>query len=104
MSDLITLADAKAHLRVDGSAHDADITLKIHQASAIILNHLKLTELPGAWITTASPEVLAVPYNVLAATFLVLGELFENREAAVADPLSSSIRNLLIGLRDPSLA
>lgn len=38
---LVTLAQAKKHLRIDTVDHDVDIALKVDQASAIILRYLK---------------------------------------------------------------
>ncbi len=109
---LITLQDAKEHLRVDHDLDDADILLKMEQASDIVIDYLKLPE--GKWDLDAggsgssssgssgSSSGLA-PWRVTAATLLVLGELYRNREAG-SNPLSQGAMDLLHRTRDPALA
>src|SRR5678809_1536471 len=48
MSVLVSLAQAKNHLRISDAANNTDLTLKISQASAIVLNYLK-----GRYITVS---------------------------------------------------
>jgi hypothetical protein len=103
---LVSLTKAKTHLRVSGSAQDADIQDKIYQASSIILDYLKLDEPPIAWYdhtTTGLEPPDEMPRLVEAATLLVLSELHSKRETA-SDPLSKSVKDLLRRLRDPALA
>src|SRR4030095_25447 len=74
--ELITLAMAKAHLRItaaDGDPGDADIQLKADQAEAIILNYLKGAN--GDAINWVSPETTPPP--VTAGMLLMLGPLYE---------------------------
>lgn len=62
MSRLMTLAQAKAHLRVDDDLHNADIDLKTVQASDKILNYLKGRANITATVTSATvanPTILA---------------------------------------------
>jgi len=102
---LISLEAAKQHLRVEGADFDeADLHKKIAQASAIVLNHLKIDTLPDEGIPSDPPTGPAKGDAIEAAALLVLGELWEQRESTGAEPLSEGVRNLLIGLRDPSLA
>lgn len=104
-TQLVTLQQAKDHLQMDHDAADADITLKIELASDIVLGYLKLASIPLDWIggTGASP-VVEVPPRVKAATLLVVGELFKNREASVNDSLSAAVMSLLHRDRDPAFA
>ena len=58
---LLTLAQAKSHLRITSSDYDADITLKLAQAEEIILNYLKSRAHKSAVIessSVASPTVI----------------------------------------------
>jgi len=91
---LITLAEAKTHLRVLGDELDADITLKGIAASDIVLDYLKRPA--DEWTAETAP------FKVKAATLLVLGGLFENREGG--EPINDAVRSLLHRLRDPALA
>lgn len=100
--DLISLKDAKDHLRVTGVNADGDIQSKILQASAIIFNYLKVDP-------DASPYDLPwdgddVPWDVQAACSLIVGELYWNREAGGNNVLSDTIKNLLRRYHDPTLA
>jgi len=103
MIDLITLEEAKAHLRETGSNADADIEQKIFTASAILFDYLKIDP-------DASP--LSVPWGIenetpgviKAAVCLMVGELYRNREAKDSDVLSDHVKRLLHRRRDPALA
>lgn len=91
---MITFADAKSHLRVDHNAEDADITLKLKLAVALVQNYI------GA----ASDSAIITAEEIIdAAALLVLGELYANRESG-ADPLSPSVRTILERLRVPGIA
>lgn len=52
MGDLVTLAVAKAHLRITDDASNADLDVKIDQASDIIINYLKGRIIPVSSITS----------------------------------------------------
>lgn len=108
---LITIAQAKAHLRIDtdslipSDAADADLLLKMAQAESIILDYLK--------VPATSPELwdeTTVPPLVQAAVLLQLGEIYRFRGDDVEAPahtigdLSPVITNLLRRYRDPALA
>ena len=89
---MITLAEAKSHLRVDNDDEDADITLKLAYAVAIVEAYAY--SLNDQW---QSGEVAD------AATLMVLGELYLNREASAA-PLSATVKGILDIGRSPSFA
>ena len=99
---LVTLAQAKAHLRITTPAldpGDVDIQLKLDQAEAIILDYLKRPT-PETW------EAATVPGPVTAAILLMLARLHEHRgdlEKEDAD-LWLAVERLLMRLRDPALA
>jgi hypothetical protein len=105
---LIRLDDAKVHLNLD-VCNDSDLLLKVEQASAIVMKELKISEFPAEWVIEgSSPAKYEVPADVQAATFLVLGDLWAMREGSVEqkdfNPVSSAVRGLLGGHRDPTLA
>lgn len=104
----ITLEEAKAQLRVDTDTDDIDIELKIHAASGAVRNYLKASadvyfDEGGSVI----PE--AVPFEVKAATQIMLGYLYKDRDE---DPsgafeqgfLPRPVTALLYPLRTPALA
>jgi hypothetical protein len=100
---LVPLYRAKAHVRSNEDDSE-DLYYKVEQASGIIMDYLKMTEIPVDWIKTTSPVVYAIPHNVQAATLLVVSELYENREGSVSNPLSQAVMDLLHRLRDPAMS
>lgn len=102
---LITLEAAKQQLRIapNNNTHDADIQAKILEASAILMDWIKQPAVPDSWMS-GSPAVMTVPPLVQSVTKLILSELFENREASVANVISPAVQTLLQRLFDPALA
>lgn len=90
---LISLAEAKADLRVLDDESDDDIQLKADLASAIILDYLKVA--PEKW------DADSVPFPVKAAIILALRNLFDDDDA---DPLTVQIMAIVERFRDPALA
>ncbi len=112
MASLITLDVAKAHLRVDHTDDDADITRKIEQASEIVLDYIKRR---GPRPTTAEPtppdwDTDTVPPGIAAAVELMLEELYDDRAAGDASNevamgyLPVKVTAILHRYRDPALA
>ncbi|UVM07055.1 head-tail connector protein [Pseudomonas laurylsulfatiphila] len=104
----ITLEEAKLHLRVDGDSDDSDITLKTHAASGSVRRYLKSAADP---YFDEAGEVIPdkVPFEVKAATQLMLGYLFNQRDEDSGrefEPgyLPRPVTALLYPLRDPALA
>lgn len=106
MIAFVTLSQAKAHLRIaeSNTAHDTDVTMKIEMASEIVLDYLKKPSIPTEWLIGSPQTTIAAPALIQAATLLVLGELFMNREASVTDVLSPAVQSLLERHRDPAMA
>ncbi len=98
MSTLVTLAQAKARLRIDFADQDVDAQLALDQAEGIIVDYLKR---PAHGWTAET-----VPYPVGAAILLVFGSLWEHREgdAEGFEPISAAVASLLARQRDPALA
>lgn len=94
MAPLVTLQQAKTHLKITDDASNADVAMKLDQASDIVIRYLKSLADAG-W----SDGTVTVPGNVSASTLLVLGDLYEQR------PIDwTAIERLLVSYRDPSLA
>ena len=109
---MISLDEAKSHLRIDYEDEDADIAQKLTLASAIVIDYVGATVYQDIiyedYATDAEYEAavaLSTRQNNVAdaATLLVLGELYVNREA-LADPLSPTVKTILERLRVPSFA
>jgi|SRR4030095_15256798 len=98
---LVSLDDAKTHLRIMNNDSDSDIEQKLASASAIVMHHAKLDSVPAEWLINSPPEISAPGY-IQAATLLALSELYENRESSTSNPLSDSVKSLIP--RDPTLA
>lgn len=82
---LVSLQQAKDHLRVDNSAEDNDLTLKIHAASGAVLNYIRngadtFTDSSGEPILDSNGSPLGIPYEVQAATLLMTGFLHRLRD------------------------
>ena len=109
---MISLDDAKRHLRIDFEDDDADIARKLTLARAIIGDYIGGALYQGVvfedYATEAEFEAAYAKAdqrnNVAdAAVLLVLGELYASREAQ-ADPLSPTVKIILERLRVPSFA
>jgi hypothetical protein len=100
--ELITMEEARAHLRVTGTRADEDIQLKIIAAGAILLNYIKVDQDESPLSMPWGAE--DVPWDIKAATMLILGELFAERESGKADVLSQAVKSLLHRYRDPAMA
>jgi hypothetical protein len=110
---LITIDQAKAHLRIDTvsasppDAAEVDLTLKMEAAEAIILDYLKVpVTSPPLWTDETD-----VPPLVSAAILLQLGELYRFRgdddgkaDREPSGSLSPLVEGMLRRYRDPALA
>lgn len=83
---LVTLQQASDHLRRDTAADDNDLTLKIHAASAAVMNYIQgpgidgFTDSFGDIFVDSAGDPLDVPYAVQAATLLMVGYLYRLRD------------------------
>lgn len=66
---IVSLTEAKLHLRVDQSSEDALITIFIDAATDYIENFLNIPTIPQN-------------ASVKAAALLIIGDMYENREGA----------------------
>lgn len=88
---MISLDNARYHLRIDGTEHDAEIEQKLMLAGAIVADYIGRNSQSNSDIEDA-------------AIMLVLGELWLNRESSTADVLSPAVRSLLERQRVQALA
>ena len=97
---LVTLATAKAHLRITVTTDDADIQLKLDQAEATILEYLD-TSVDAAWVSPAT-----APGPVTQAILLWLTRLYEHRgDDDGQDAITwDAITRILVRSRNAALA
>lgn len=107
---LVTLDQAKAHLRVVGGAEDEDIKLKLSAATGIALTYLDRPVYATQADLEAAKEAgnagdypLVCTDMVRAGILLILGDLYTNREdvvtGTIATQLPTGARNCLRPLR-----
>ena len=110
---LVSLATAKDHLRMDHEAEDVLIEIYIHAASGAVLNYLKsgadgFYDSNGLIPTDIFLEPIGIPYEVQAATLLLIGHFYKDRDnnsdgAFQQGYLPMPVTALLYPLRDPAL-
>ncbi len=110
MADLVTLQEAKDHLRIKTEDEDPDVYLKLQAAEAIVLSHLTQRD-DGSFDTEkASWTEADVPLAVKHAILIQLGELFVYRgddtsvERTMNGRLSPVVESLLMAYKDPGMA
>jgi hypothetical protein len=102
---LVTLDQAKEHLKPPGDIDDTRIERLIEEASQIVLDYIKLPS-DAYQSTSFSPNEDEVPPQVRAATLLVLGALYDNGDGQDPDknPISPAVISILTPKRTPTLA
>lgn len=103
MSDLVTLAQAQAQVRVSPGDDDTTLASMVTAASAIVVSYLQTPTAAAYDITTAPGTATFPPPHVQTATLLVLASLYEDREGA-NDPIGVAVASILARDRDPALA
>jgi hypothetical protein len=107
---LVTLEAAKAHLQMDHDQDDEDIDSIIDQASAAVLDYLNggqdlYADSSGLIPNDANGDP-DVPYQVRAATLLLIGILYKGNDQDKEwdhGYLPRPVLSLLYPLRTPSL-
>lgn len=101
---LVSMEVAKAHLRVTSDDQNADIALKVDQASAIILERCNST----AWWRAITPTWTedTVPGSVQQAVLVLLTHSFEHRgdDMTPDEMLWAAIDRLIAMNKDPVIA
>jgi len=110
-SDLITLEEAKTHLRVPGDRLNADVQAKLDAAIDVIFKYLERRDV--AWNAAMEAwDADTVPRSIKHAILIQLGEFDQDRgdDAQLRlpdkspDQLSATVMALLKRWRDPALA
>ena len=85
---IVTLTEAKEHLRVNHNLEDTKITRDIEAAEDYIKNYLNREEIP-------------IKAAVKAAALLIVGDLYENRESQSEKELkaNATVERLLFPYR-----
>jgi len=103
MAALVTLPEAKAHLRIMHDDEDATITLMMNAATEIVVDYIKRPD--HEWTDADAP------FLIKAAVLLVLTGLYENRgdeespDYSQADGyLAKTVTAILHRYRDPAFA
>lgn len=94
---IVTLAIVKEEIGRTDDLHDEMIVRKINEATAIVLDYLKLDADEYEDATGAND----VPVIVGAAIIKMARYLYDQPDA---DPLTEGIQNILHRLRDPAMA
>ncbi|MEN5181771.1 head-tail connector protein [Comamonas testosteroni] len=86
--EIITLAQAREHLRSDMNADDADLRLKIEAATDAALDYISvpasdLFDAAGAPKTGEDGQVVRGARRVQQAILLTIGWLYEDREGGM---------------------
>ena len=107
MIAIVTLEEVKEHLHIVGTQQDSDLQLKALAASAFVWTYLKV-DFDDSPVTF--PWTGEIPFDVHAATLLVVGDLVGFREGSQVvanfknfDLLSPAVKSLLNMYRDPTL-
>lgn len=109
MAEIVTLDEAKAHLRIVGSEDDDDLQAKLDVAHELVLDYVKqrrsgMTEwvqTVDAWTDQSAPKVV---YGAIARMFGHLARFRGDDEYRGDAQLPAEVRMLLDGKRDPALA
>jgi gp6-like head-tail connector protein len=97
---LVSLADAKVHLRITDTDHDADVTAKLAEAQDEIVARLFDAADP-AWTETTFPRPLR------AALLIQLEALYDrdyNADTDKWEPRMRAVDRIISIWRDPALA
>lgn len=82
---LVSLQEASDHLRRDTADDDNDLMLKIQAASRFVVNYLDKDvfdlDSNDQPVEDSDGIVVDVPFDIKAATLLIIGELYANRDA-----------------------
>lgn len=115
---LVTLQQARDHLRSDTDADDTDLELKIEAASSLVVDYLKeyadsFLDSAGDVFVDSAGDPVGVPRKVQSATLVMIGYLYRERDGSneFAVPaqwgygfLPLGVTALLYNLRRPTVA
>lgn len=97
-TELVTLEEAKAHLRVTHAFDDADITLKLRAAEQMAVHFLDRAVFPSQAAMDAAvaadpnlPDPMVCTFMVQAGILILLGDLFVNREEVITGTIATQL-------------
>lgn len=100
-----TAADVRRYLRLDAAdATDAEIIALLTVAKGLVADHIGLDIEYIEDLELAHNDYANRAAAIYAAVLLVVGEMYLNREASNANPLSPAVRLILERLKRPSYA
>lgn len=96
--DLVTLQEAKDHLKVTHDFEDADITIKLRAAEEMAIAYLDRAVYPSQAALdaaqaagTAGPAPIVCSFMVRAGILLMLGDLYAHREDVVVGATATQL-------------
>jgi hypothetical protein len=98
---LVSLEEVKADRGITNSDFDEVLDQKIAEASRIYMNFMKYESIPAEWLS-GSPLQLTTPDDVKGWVKWIVGEMVENREPSIANPIPEWMKRLLD--RPPTIA
>lgn len=107
MIELVTLKEAKMHLRIDDDYGDSDLTLKIQGGSAAILSYIQGSR--ALVVDDSGNLIVGEPLTrVQTAMLVLLGYLDRNRGGEEEEKLKQgelpfSVSMLIYDLRKPTI-
>lgn len=119
MTMLVSLEQAREHLRRDTTDGDADLLLKVKGASRAVMNYIRssaltqeFTDSAGDVFEDSNGVALFIPEDIQIATLFLVGSFDTDRtgEAGVINPqwsdlfLPRAVRALLTPYHEPPLA
>lgn len=113
---LVTLAQARDHLRSDTDADDSSVDLMIEAASEAVMGYLEdyiltFTDSSGEVYTDSNGDPVGVPVRVQQATLMMVGYLYRERDGSQEHKVDSQfgygympqgVTALLFPLRKPA--
>lgn len=97
-TELVTLKEAKDHLKVTHSFEDADITIKLRAAEESAVAYLDRAVYPSQQALDAAvaagaagPDPMVCNFMLRAGILLILGDLFANREDTVTGTIATQL-------------
>lgn len=103
---IVTMEQAKQHLRVDTDFMDADIELKLEAVSYLVFDFVKVPY--DFYEVDDDNVVIDAPFPLRAAALVWLGILFKHRDGGSDESLSfgeipKTVSNLLYMYRTPTI-
>lgn len=100
---IVTLAYAKARVKIESNAEDEVLELMLEEASAVVVDYLKLDVNTYDLAYQDESDWTEAPEPVKAAVLMAFSTMERHRDGS-EDPLTPGVKSILHRLRDPSIA